>query len=113
MPDTTTVLVCARPALEPDLCRTLFWRDALDRYAVHFDIMTTVAGEAAEHRGLALNMSAGGILIECPEAGLQPGDDVHLNLPIPGQRSPVEGRARVIRHPVAQHLGLRFEAFAG
>jgi len=210
MAESTTVLVCARPALEADLCRTLFWRDDLERYVaekaeearmlalstephvvvvdlnlsgafglidvlrnqplphplsivgvaedasqaadedvtsrggdtvlalpsgpawddrlvdvltvptrkqaryvVKFDIVTTHAHRAAEHRGLALNMSAGGILIECPEAGLQAGDDVRLNLPIPGQRSAVEGRARVVRHPVEHHLGLRFEAFAG
>jgi len=211
MADGTTVLVCARPALEADLCRTLFWRDDLERYvaeradearmlalstephvvvvdlnlsgafglidglrrnplphpvsivavaedasqaeeedmtsrgadtilalpsgpawddrlvnvltvptrkqaryAVRFDIVTTLAGgRPIEHRGLALNMSAGGLLVECPEAGLQPGDDVHLNLPIPGQRAPVEGRARVVRHPAAHHVGLRFEAFAG
>ena len=36
-----------------------------------------------------------------------------LSLPIPGLGKPVEGRARVVRTPVAEHIGLRFEAFAG
>jgi DNA-binding response OmpR family regulator len=206
----TTVLVCARPDLESDLCRTLFWRDDLERYvadraedartlalstephvvvidlslngsfglieslrnlslphtvsivalseeleeeaaeevttrgadtvltlpsspawderlvevlsvptrkqarySVRFDIVTMRAKKPIAHKGLALNMSAGGILVECPEARLQPGDDVTLTLPIPGLGAPVEGRARVIRQPVEEHLGLRFEAFSG
>ena len=28
----TTVLVCATPEVESDLCHTLFWRDDLERY---------------------------------------------------------------------------------
>ena len=36
-----------------------------------------------------------------------------LSLPIPGLSHPVEGRARVVRTPVEEHIGLRFEAFAG
>ena len=83
------------------------------RYAVRFDILTTVPQRPVEHRALALNMSAGGILVECSDHRLQPGDDVNLTLPIPGLRTPVEGRARVIRTPVQKHLGLRFEAFSG
>jgi len=83
------------------------------RYAVRFDIVTAPPRKKTEVRGLALNMSAGGILIECAQAQLQPGDDVSLSLPIPGQSTPVEGRARVIRQPMAEHLGLRFEAFSG
>ena len=30
-----------------------------------------------------------------------------------GLRKPVEGRARVVRTPVEEQIGLRFEAFAG
>ena len=44
---------------------------------------------------------------------LHAGDDVSLNLQIPGAGDPVEGRARVVRQPVAERLGLRFEAFSG
>ena len=206
----TTVLVCARPDLEADLCRTLFWRDDLERYvadradearmlalstephvvvidlnlsgavdfiealrnqalphavsivalsedpapeaaeeitahgadtvlslpsgpawddrlvdvlsvptrkqaryAVRFDIVTRIPKKPLERRALALNMSAGGILVECSDLRLSPGDDVNLTLPIPGLRMPVEGRARVIRTPVEEQLGLRFEAFSG
>jgi hypothetical protein len=57
-------------------------------------------------------MSAGGILVECPGLKLHPGDDVALRLSIPGQ-SRVEGRARVVRQPFEERLGLRFEAFSG
>jgi hypothetical protein len=99
------------------------WDDRLDqvlqvptrkqaRYDVRFDVETLLQ-RAGSHRGLALNMSAGGILIECPELGLHPGDDVALHLPIPGLQVAVEGRARVVRQPDPQRLGLRFEAFAG
>jgi hypothetical protein len=202
----TTVLICARPDLESDLCHTLFWRDDLERYvaeradearmlalatephvvvverdlpgaealvaalrsqslphpvsivalshvavdapdderidavlslppgpewddrldqvlevptrkqerfAVHFDVETLLPQKPGAHRGLVLNMSAGGILIECPDLQLYPGDDVALSLPIPGSGSPVEGRARVVRQPFEERLGLRFEAFAG
>jgi hypothetical protein len=205
----TTILICAKPDLESDLCRTLFWREDLERYVaeraeearmlaaatephvvvvdrdlpgvkdlvnalrslvlphsvsivalsheiadpedddmasgrvnavlslppgpewddrldqvlqvptrkqarydVRFDVETLLQ-RAGSHRGLALNMSAGGILIECPELGLHPGDDVALHLPIPGLQVAVEGRARVVRQPDPQRLGLRFEAFAG
>ena len=98
------------------------WDDRLDkvlemptrkqvRYDVRFDVETLLQ-RAGSHRGLALNMSSGGILIECPGLGLHPGDDVSLNLPIPGQQ-PVEGRARVVRQPDPARIGLRFEAFAG
>jgi PilZ domain-containing protein len=202
----TTVLVCARPDLETDLSRTLFWRDDLERYVadradeartlalstephvvvvdlhlggalaliealrsqplphpisivavreggvegptttgidtvlslpsgpawddrlvevltiptrkqaryeVHLDVLAMIASHAVPHRGLALNMSAGGILVESPELRLRPGDDVNLSLPLPEQRSPVESRARVVRLPGEEHVGLRFEAFAG
>jgi hypothetical protein len=99
------------------------WDDRLDRvlemptrkqarYDVRFDVETLLQ-RAGPHRGLALNMSAGGILLECPGLGLHPGDDVALHLPIPGQQVAVEGRARVVRQPDPQRLGLRFEAFAG
>lgn len=204
----TTVLICASADLEPDLCRTLFWREDLERYVtegtddarmlalatephiividrdlpgsehlvatlrerlvahpisivtlsheaaaqpegavpgvdavlslppgpewderldrilqvptrkqarydVHFDVETLLRATPSAHRGLALNMSAGGMLIECPSLRLHPGDDVALSLPIPGAGSPVEGRARVVRQPNEERLGLRFEAFAG
>jgi hypothetical protein len=33
-PNLPTVLICARPDLEADLCHTLFWRDDLERYVV-------------------------------------------------------------------------------
>jgi len=202
----TTVLVCARPDLETDLARTLFWRDDLERYVadradeartlalstepnvvvvdlhlngavaliealrnqslphpvsivalqegaadgptttgvdttlslpsgpawdarlvevltiptrkqarylVRLDVLTMLPSRPSSHRGLALNLSAGGILLEQPELRLSPGDDVNLSLPLPAYGSPVEGRARVVRLPGEAHVGLRFEAFAG
>jgi hypothetical protein len=205
----TTILICAKPDLESDLCRTLFWREDLERYVaeraeearmlalatephvvvvdrdlpgagslvdalrdqqlphaisivalshevpapddddmasgrvnavlalppgpewddrldqvlqmptrkqarydVRFDVETLLQ-RAGSHRGLALNMSSGGILIECAGLDLHPGDDVALNLPIPGLQVAVEGRARVVRQPDPERVGLRFEAFAG
>jgi len=83
------------------------------RFDVRFDVETLLRQTPGAHRGLALNMSSGGMLIECPGLRLQPGDDVALSLPIPGSRAPVEGRARVVRQPHEERLGLRFEAFAG
>ena len=203
----TTILICARPDLEGDLCRTLFWREDLERYvaersdearmlalatephvvvverdlpgadelvealrsqplphpvsivalshelgdaqadpgaadavlalpptpewdqrlvqvlqmparlqaryAVHFDVEALLRQRPAAQRGLALNMSAGGILIESRGLRLHPGDDVQLVLPLPDAADPVEGRARVVRQPVEERLGLRFEAFSG
>jgi hypothetical protein len=100
------------------------WDDRLDqvlevparkqaRYEVRFDIDTLLRQTPTAHRGVALNMSAGGILIECGDLRLHPGDDVDLSLPFPGMDVPVEGRARVVRQPDPERLGLRFEAFAG
>ena len=206
----TTVLVCASPDVESDLCHTLFWRDDLERYVaqradeagvlalttephvvvvelglpgveellaslrtqslphpisivalshaaqgipdaemastaadavlplpsgpewddrlvevlqvptrkqarfdVRFDVLTMLRSMPSAHRGLVLNISAGGVLVESPGLRLQPGDDVNLSLPIPGLRSPVEGIARVVRQPNDEHIGLRFERFAG
>jgi hypothetical protein len=202
----TTVLICARPDLESDLSRTLFWRDDLERYVaeradearmlalatephvvvveqdlpgaeglvatlrsqslphpvsivvlshvaadaqddervdavlalppgpewddrldqvlevptrkqerfdVQFDVQTLLGQKPTACKGLVLNMSAGGILIECAGLHLYPGDDVVLSLPIPNSGTPVEGRARVVRQPIEERLGLRFEAFAG
>jgi PilZ domain len=101
------------------------WDDRLDsvlevptrkqeRFDVHFDVETQLQrARPIAHKGLVLNMSAGGILIECTGLDLYPGDDVALSLPIPGSGTPVEGRARVVRQPIEERLGLRFEAFAG
>ena len=204
----TTVLVCASPGVEEDLCGTLFWRDDLERYVtasageaqvlalatephvavvdlalrgsrdlitslraqplphpvsivvlfdagqsppdgeiasigdaalplpsspawdlrlvevlsvptrkqarfdVRFDITAAQRVKPSPHRALVVNISAGGLLVECSGLGLQPGDDVSLNLPLPGLQS-VEGRARVVRQPLEDRVGLRFEAFAG
>ncbi len=83
------------------------------RFDVRFDVLSMLRNKPGAHRGVVLNISAGGILVECPDLPLHPGDDVNLSLPIPGLRSPVEGRARVVRQPVEDHIGLRFEAFAG
>jgi PilZ domain-containing protein len=83
------------------------------RFDIRFDVETMLRQRPGSHRGLVLNISAGGLLIESSALNLKPGDDVALNLPLPGQRIAVEGRARVVRTPVEEHLGLRFEAFAG
>jgi PilZ domain len=84
-----------------------------ERFVVQFAVETLLRQERRAHPGLALNMSAGGILIDSPSLRLHPGDDVRLTLPIPGIRDPVEGRARVVRQPLEERLGLRFEAFSG
>jgi hypothetical protein len=86
---------------------------AQERFDVRFEVETLAPQGAGPHRGLARNLSAGGMLIECSSLRLHPGDDVRLSLPIPGLRSPVQGRARVVRQPAEAHLGLRFEAFSG
>ena len=80
------------------------------RYDVRFDVVSMLRSKPGAHRGLVLNISAGGLLVECAGVPFQPGDDVTLSLPIPGLRKPVEGRARVVRTPVQEHIGLRFEA---
>src|SRR6266542_1502152 len=148
----TTVLVCATPEVESDLCHTLFWRDDLERYVadneeaagavdtvlslpaspawdeslvqvlqvptrkqarfdVRFDVVSMLRTRPGAHRGLVLNISAGGLLVECAGLAIHPGDVVTLSLPIPGRGKPVEGRARVVRTPVEEQIGLRFEAF--
>ena len=83
------------------------------RFEVSFDVEARLRHEAIAQRSLALNISAGGILIDGRGLQLHAGDDVSLNLQIPGTSDPVEGRARVVRQPVEEHLGLRFEAFSG
>jgi hypothetical protein len=201
----TTVLVCASPAVESDLCHTPFWRDDLERYVseradealmlslttephvvvvdlslpgvdqliaalrtqslphpvaivalrhgatsalddgrvdtvlslpsspewddrlvqvlqvptrkqarfdTHFEVVTVPRAHPSTHRGHVLNISAGGILVECPGLVLSPGEDVNLNLLLPGFGGPVEGRARVVRQPAEERIGLRFEAFS-
>jgi hypothetical protein len=83
------------------------------RFDVRFDVVSMLRSKPGAHRGLVLNISAGGLLVECAGLPIHPGDDVTLSLPIPGLPRPVEGRARVVRTPVEEHIGLRFEAFAG
>ena len=83
------------------------------RFDVSFHVEARLRHQPVAERGLALNISAGGLLIDGPHLRLHAGDDVSLSLQIPGQGDPVEGRARVVRQPIEQRLGLRFEAFSG
>ena len=83
------------------------------RFDVSFDVETRLRHRADTQRGLALNISAGGILIDARGLQLHAGDDVSLSFRLPAMDSPVEGRARVVRQPVEERLGLRFEAFSG
>ena len=83
------------------------------RFDVRFDAEVLVPPAAGSQRGLVLNISAGGLLVECSALGLQPGDELGLILPLPDQSVSVEGRARVVRTPAEGHFGLRFEGFAG
>jgi hypothetical protein len=53
------------------------------------------------------------MLIDGRGLRLHAGDEVGLSLQIPGPGEPVEGRARVVRQPIEERLGLRFEAFSG
>ena len=83
------------------------------RYDVSFDVEARLRHRPLAQHGLALNISAGGILIDARGLRIEAGDDVGLTLQLPGSGDPVEGRARVVRQPVDQRLGLRFEAFSG
>jgi len=83
-----------------------------ERFDVRFEIETALRHDPVGRAGVALNMSAGGVLVECLGLGL-PGDDVELRMSIPGLSEAVKGRARVVRSPVEEHRGLRFEAFTG
>lgn len=83
------------------------------RFDVSFDVETRLRHRAEAQHGLALNISAGGILIDAQGLQLQAGDDVSLSLRLPAMDAPVEGRARVVRQPKEERLGLRFEAFSG
>lgn len=83
------------------------------RYDVSFDVEARLRDLPLSQHGLALNISAGGILIDARGLRLHAGDDVGLALRLPGPGDPVEGRARVVRQPVEERLGLRFEAFSG
>jgi hypothetical protein len=83
------------------------------RFEVSFGVEARLRHRPITQRSLALNISAGGILIEGGDLQLHAGDDVNLMLQIPVRGDPVEGRARVIRQPVEERLGLRFEAFSG
>ncbi len=83
------------------------------RFEVSFGVEARLRHRPITQRSLALNISAGGILIEGRDLELHAGDDVTLVLQIPLAGDPVEGRARVIRQPIEERLGLRFEAFSG
>jgi DNA-binding response OmpR family regulator len=83
------------------------------RFDVSFGVEARVRHRPVTQRSLALNISAGGILIEGRDLQLHAGDDVSLMLEITLVGDPVEGRARVIRQPIEERLGLRFEAFSG
>src|SRR5438477_1657299 len=74
MPDSTTVLVCARPALEAELCRTLFWRDDLERY---------VAERAAEAHMLALSTEPHVVVVDLNLSGAFELIDGLRNQPLP------------------------------
>jgi DNA-binding response OmpR family regulator len=83
------------------------------RFEVAFGVEARLRHRSITQRSLALNISAGGILIGGRDLQLHAGDDVNLTLQIPVPGDPVEGRARVIRQPIEERLGLRFEAFSG
>jgi hypothetical protein len=83
------------------------------RFDVSFAVEARLRHRPLIQRGLVLNISIGGILIDAQGLRLQAGDDVSLSLQIPGTGDPVEGRARVVRQRLAERLGLRFEAFSG
>jgi len=83
------------------------------RFEISFAVEARPRHRPTTQRSLALNISAGGILIEGRDLELHAGDDVNLLLQIPAPGDPVEGRARVIRQPIEERLGLRFEAFSG
>ncbi len=108
----TTVLIYAGSDLESDLRRTLFWREDLERYvAERVDEARMLALSAEPHVVVVdLDLPGADQLVDSP---LHAGDDVSLSLLLPAMDDPVEGRARVVRQPVEERLGLRFEAFSG
>jgi hypothetical protein len=58
------------------------------RFDVRFDVVSMLRSKPGAHRGLVLNISAGGLLVECAGLPIHPGDDVTLSLPIPGLPKP-------------------------
>jgi hypothetical protein len=84
-----------------------------ERFDIQLGMEARHRHKAATHRGLAVNISAGGVLLDCRDAELGVGEDVHLTLQIPGAEDPVEGRGRIVRQPIEELLAVRFEAFSG
>jgi len=82
------------------------------RYEVRWGLVGSRPGSPESHGGRALNVSAGGLLAECPGLEAALGDEVAFALSVPGPEPLIEGRARVVRLPRTDLLGLRFESFA-
>jgi hypothetical protein len=85
---------------------------AQTRFGVSLAVETRRRNKADAFTGMALNISAGGILIDCRGLDVGVGDDVHLALQIATVGDPIEGRGRIVRQPAEQFLGVRFEAFS-
>ena len=57
----TTVLVCASPAVESDLCHTLFWRDDLERYVAERTDEASTLALATEPHIVVIDLALGGV----------------------------------------------------
>lgn len=80
------------------------------RIPVQFAVEAVADSRAA--RALALNLSANGMLIESHRP-LRIGDELRLAFSLPGDDSPKQGRARVVRQAAATQYGVAFLSLDG
>lgn len=80
------------------------------RHAVQLEVETSVGGETVT--GTALNVSAGGMLIEHPSR-LTVGQQVRISFKLPGSAAPVSGTALVVRADSFGRWGIEFLYLGG
>lgn len=81
------------------------------RFPVFFKFGAAPMGGWAPIRGVTLNISETGMLIEC--GGLEIGSEVHFAFQLPGRTEVIRGRARVSRQAAPGQFGLEFSELAG
>jgi CheY-like chemotaxis protein len=82
------------------------------RYAVKFDVETWHQLTATAARAVALNLSLGGMLLEC-RWRFRLGDDLDLRLLLPDAGSAIVGCGTVIRDAAPRQFGMQFRDLAG
>jgi len=82
------------------------------RCQVEFELEATARAGAPPLRGLVVNLSTTGLLLECAEP-LPLGEDLDLRFRLPGAGPEIVGCGRVVRHTPGGRYGIEFYGLEG